>query len=415
MVEALLALVATLAGFAASGLVIMRVREQRRPHLIAWSVTVCALTMAFLAMTAGGLAGYSEPLFRIAEFGAALLAPVSLAVGVVLLLFDLIQVRFAALLVTISFMVVATSVLLLDPIQNSFDKSFPSPDAHYHFLVAGLIIEVAQVLVVTTLVVCAAITATRVRNQDRAAVEYMIPVVLVVLSGVLAVAGSGGYLPGPLAVLVLGAAVGLVGYGAIRTAVPEQPRRRAEPAPRSSLAARAEPAARAQPTARSARPGGPPPRPRPAPDGLPPRAAEDPLPGADPTVADLVADSPPGEGERMYGQITVFTLVDGRTEVFDQLAAAVVQAARTAEPGLLVFSTHDVAGAPNQRIFYQLFRDRASFEEHQRLPHVRQFLAQSRRFVSATNVIELALNSAKVVPVPVAAADYKPQPQPRGY
>lgn len=117
----------------------------------------------------------------------------------------------------------------------------------------------------------------------------------------------------------------------------------------------------------------------------------------------------------MYGQITVFTLVDGRTEVFDQLAGAVVQAARTSEPGLLVFSTHDVAGAPNQRIFYQLFRDRTAFEEHQRLPHVRQFLAQSRLFVSATNVIELALNSAKVVPVPVSAADYKPQTKPRGY
>lgn len=117
----------------------------------------------------------------------------------------------------------------------------------------------------------------------------------------------------------------------------------------------------------------------------------------------------------MYGQITVFTLVDGRTEVFDQLAGAVVQAARTSEPGLLVFSTHDVAGAPNQRIFYQLFRDRTAFEEHQRLPHVRQFLAQSRLFVSATNVIELALNSAKVVPVPVSAADYKPHTKPRGY
>lgn len=403
MVEALIALVATLAGFAASGLMATRVLNQRRPHLIAWSVTVLSLTVSFVAMTAGGLAGYSALLFRIAELGAALLAPVSLAVGVILLISRLVQVRFAALLVSISFTVVGTIVLLLDPIQNAFDKSFAEPGAHYQFLVALLIIEIAQVLVVIALVVCAAITALRAKDQDRAALEYMVPVALVVLAGVLIVAGSGGYLPGPLAILVLGASVGLVGYGAIRTAEPEKPQRRPGPE-RAALPQRA---AESQPRPRSPRREGPAAMPSPAP--IPPAA------GA-PYYGEQDGGAPverPAEGERMYGQITVFTLVDGRTEVFDQLASAVVQAARTNEPDLLVFSTHDVAGAPNQRIFYQLFRDRAGFEAHQRLPHVRQFLAQSRPFVSATNVIELALNSAKVVPLPSLTGDY--QQPPRAY
>jgi quinol monooxygenase YgiN len=303
-------------------------------------------------------------------------------------------VRFAALLVSTSFTVVATSVLLLDPTQNAFDKSFPKPGAHYHYVFAGMVVEATQVLVVITLLACAAVTAFRVKNQDRAAYAYMQPMALVVLAGVLLVAGSGGYLPGPLAALLLAAALGLVTYGTLKTAeVPTKTQNRTARAQNRTT----------DPHQRARRPAPAMPSPAPVPNGA-----------GGQYYGDVESGGPnggrPGLGERMYGQITVFTLVDGRTEVFDQLASAVVQAARTNEPDLLVFSTHDVAGAPNQRIFYQLFRDRAAYEEHQRLPHVRQFLGQSRAFVSATNVIELALNSAKVVPLP--SMGHQPQ---RGY
>jgi quinol monooxygenase YgiN len=108
----------------------------------------------------------------------------------------------------------------------------------------------------------------------------------------------------------------------------------------------------------------------------------------------------------MYGQITVFTLVEGRGELFDRLAHEAVQAARTNEPDLLVFSSHEVAGAPTQRIFYQLFRDQAAFQEHQRQQYVLRFLGESRPHVVATNVIELALNSAKVVALPSIMTDF---------
>jgi quinol monooxygenase YgiN len=97
-----------------------------------------------------------------------------------------------------------------------------------------------------------------------------------------------------------------------------------------------------------------------------------------------------------YGQITVYTLLDGREGAFDRLSREAVRAAQQGEPGTLIYACHEVVGAPTQRIFYQLFRDQAAYEEHQRRPYVRQFLTDSRSHVIATNVIELRLDTAKV-------------------
>lgn len=99
------------------------------------------------------------------------------------------------------------------------------------------------------------------------------------------------------------------------------------------------------------------------------------------------------------GQITVYTLLDGREAAFDRLAADLVQSARATEPGTVVFASHEVMGAPAQRIFYQLFRDEAASATHRRQPHVRRFLAEARPHVLTTNVIELRLGAAKI-PLP---------------
>jgi quinol monooxygenase YgiN len=102
----------------------------------------------------------------------------------------------------------------------------------------------------------------------------------------------------------------------------------------------------------------------------------------------------------MYGQITVFTLLDGRESAFDQLARDAIRAARDTEPDLVIYTCHEVVGAPTQRIFYQLFRDQAAFQEHQWMPYVLEFLGESRTHVQDTNVIVLKLNDAKVLPLP---------------
>ncbi|TMR06308.1 hypothetical protein ETD83_05425, partial [Actinomadura soli] len=99
------------------------------------------------------------------------------------------------------------------------------------------------------------------------------------------------------------------------------------------------------------------------------------------------------------GQITVYTLLDGREDAFDRLATDLVKAALAAEPDTVIFACHEVVGAPTQRIFYQLFRDEPAFAAHRQQPHLQRFLAESRTHVLATNVIELRLGPAKV-PLP---------------
>jgi hypothetical protein len=53
-----------------------------------------------------------------------------------------------------------------------------------------------------------------------------------------------------------------------------------------------------------------------------------------------------------------------------------------------------------QRIFYEIYRDRAAFDSHESQPYVQRFAAERRSLVLATNVIELGLKYAKVAPLP---------------
>lgn len=76
-----------------------------------------------------------------------------------------------------------------------------------------------------------------------------------------------------------------------------------------------------------------------------------------------------------FGLSVRFTLKDGAAEAFDTLVAEASEGIRNLEPGTLVYVSHLVEGAPNQRIFYELYRDRAAFDEHERQPHTRRFLA----------------------------------------
>ncbi|UBU13872.1 putative quinol monooxygenase [Nonomuraea gerenzanensis] len=102
----------------------------------------------------------------------------------------------------------------------------------------------------------------------------------------------------------------------------------------------------------------------------------------------------------IYGLLTVFTIVDGAGEAFDRLAEATVEAVRRGEPDTLVYACHAVKSAPLQRIVYELYRDEVAYRDHQRQPHVERFVNERQAMVLATNVIELDVNAAKVVPLP---------------
>jgi quinol monooxygenase YgiN len=107
--------------------------------------------------------------------------------------------------------------------------------------------------------------------------------------------------------------------------------------------------------------------------------------------------------EQMFGQIAIYTVLEDRVAEFDQLTEAVVGEVRSREPDTLVFIVHAVPSAPMQRILYEVYRDRAAYQWHTQQSYVRQFEADRRPYVLATNVIELGLQQAKVSAFPSVA------------
>jgi quinol monooxygenase YgiN len=112
---------------------------------------------------------------------------------------------------------------------------------------------------------------------------------------------------------------------------------------------------------------------------------------------------------QLFGQIEIYTLLEDRVHEFDQLADRMVEQVRSREPDTLVFIVHAVPSAPMQRILYEVYRDRLAYDRHLQQPYVREFDADRRPYVLATNVIELGLQQAKVSPFP-SVADLFPEP-----
>lgn len=77
----------------------------------------------------------------------------------------------------------------------------------------------------------------------------------------------------------------------------------------------------------------------------------------------------------MFGLMVRFRLRPGAEGAFDELVSRTVAQIRETEPGTLVYAVHTVAEAPQERIFYELYRDRAAFQVHEEQAHVRAFLA----------------------------------------
>ena len=113
--------------------------------------------------------------------------------------------------------------------------------------------------------------------------------------------------------------------------------------------------------------------------------------------------SAPGPAPRPYGRILIFTLLEDRVAEFDRLAAQLAEEVRIREPGTLVHVIHLVPDAPMQRIFYEVYRDRAAFDSHENQLYAMRFVADRRSCVLATNVVELRLKYAKVAPLPATA------------
>jgi quinol monooxygenase YgiN len=115
---------------------------------------------------------------------------------------------------------------------------------------------------------------------------------------------------------------------------------------------------------------------------------------------DGTASSSRAAASRPYGRLQIFTLLDDKAADFDRLAEQTAEEVQTAEPDTLVYVIHLVPNAPMQRIFYEIYRDRAAFDSHESTSYMQRFVTERRAYVLATNVIELRLKYAKVAPLP---------------
>ena len=98
----------------------------------------------------------------------------------------------------------------------------------------------------------------------------------------------------------------------------------------------------------------------------------------------------------MFGLTVRFTCKDADSaQSFDKLVAETVTQIKQHEPGTVIYAVHAVEGQPLQRIFYELYRDRAAFEAHEEQPHVRRMLAEREQFLASVEVDFLTLQAGK--------------------
>ncbi len=105
-----------------------------------------------------------------------------------------------------------------------------------------------------------------------------------------------------------------------------------------------------------------------------------------------------------FALVVRFTVRPGAETQFDALVADTAAGIRASEPGTLVYACHHVDGQPRQRIFYELYRDRAAFDAHEQSAHTRRFLAEQEPLLESKAVEFLALADGKT-PVGAQAAN----------
>ncbi len=102
----------------------------------------------------------------------------------------------------------------------------------------------------------------------------------------------------------------------------------------------------------------------------------------------------------MIGLVVRFDLRDeASARRFDELTAEAVATISASEPGTLVYATHAVDGQALSRVFYEVYRDQAAFDAHERAPHVVRFHAQKNLLLAGPPRVQfLAPGPAKGLP-----------------
>ena len=379
----LIGIAGVLVAAVATGMLAGRCVRQPRVDVILWTVATLGLTVALAAQSMGFASGFGPATFRAIQLCALLLAPLTLAWGLVEFVAQTGAVRFGTRLVVSALIAVATVILATDPLTAlPFSKSWPSSGAHSQPF-SHYAVETAQVVAVVAVAACASLAVARARNDPRwrparLAVALIGLAVLMTVALRFALPDESGY---PLLSLI---AAALAWFGVTR--IPDLPGQLA----RTGLGSGRRPSGAADGLRDS----------RPWPHDAHWPHDDDHWPQDRDAGGGLIAPAPAPASARPYGRILIFTLIEDRVADFDRLAEQAAEEVRTAEPGTLVYVIHLVPNAPLQRIFYEIYRDQEAFDRHEGQPYMRRFVADRRACVLATNVIELRLKSAKVAPFP---------------
>jgi quinol monooxygenase YgiN len=405
----------------ATGMLAGRCVRQPRICFVVWTAATLGLAIALAAQSLGFAAGFGPVTFRAVQLFALVLAPLWLAWGLVELAVPHEAARFGMRLVSSALTVVVSVILATDPLTaEPFSKAWPLAGPYFQPISHYAMDAVQAVAVVAVLV------STLLAGPGRAGARTMAAVVPVGLAALLA-AGLRFGLPAAAYPLLSALAAALVWFGASRAGEPS-------PAAAGAKTDEGRGGMRDDGDRYQGRPdddGGPYAHADGyAPDGqhvtysqrrMPPDRYRAPGPeaprgpGAAPAGAQPGPAGPAGPAARPYGRILIFTLLEDRVADFDRLAEQAAEEVRTGEPDTVVYVIHLVPNAPLQRIFYEIYRDRAALESHESQPYMQRFVAERRSCVLATNVIELRLKYAKVAPLPVPQAPTGPARPPRPY
>jgi quinol monooxygenase YgiN len=443
---ALIGFAGVLVAAVATGLLAGRAVRQPKLGMILCSAATLALTVALAAQSVGFASGFGSVTFRAIQLSALLLAPLWLAWGLVELTWPSDAARFGTRLAGGALTVVGSVILVTDPLTAApFGQAWPLAGSHYQSP-SHYALDATQAVAVILAAASIGLAAAQARNGRLA--SGALPGTAAVGLAVFVTAGLRFALPDRSAypLFSLLAAV-LAWFGATR--LEAQPGRDAAVQPTGSydrpvdpyatnghrgprgpgdFRPPGEPGRREEAGRRSAPAPGPDwPRGAPGPSGRGPagpgpsgwspngRPAAPHQPqsagaaGAALGPAEFVPQAKPDlPAAPPYGRILIFTLLEDRVADFDRLAEQTAEEVRTREPDTLVYVIHLVPNAPMQRIFYEIYRDRAALDSHENQPYMKRFVADRRACVLATNVIELRLKYAKVAPLP------GPPPRPVG-
>jgi quinol monooxygenase YgiN len=88
----------------------------------------------------------------------------------------------------------------------------------------------------------------------------------------------------------------------------------------------------------------------------------------------------------LFALVVRFDLHPGRSAAFDLLMARTVPRIRADEPGTLVYVCCRIDGAPDARLFMEVYADRNAFERHERTPATLRFLAERTTMIAGSRV-----------------------------